>query len=74
MARFPVNSVYSVLRLFDHFLIFVYIGQCRATKYNDNVSGTREKVGGDDTLQPGLQRRTVEVTPTNPDSLIACTM
>lgn len=25
------------------FLIFMYIGQCRASKYNDNVSGTREK-------------------------------
>lgn len=35
-------------------------------KYNDNVSDTREKVGGDDTLQPRLQLRTAEVTPTTP--------
>ncbi|CRL18073.1 unnamed protein product [Penicillium camemberti] len=30
-------------------------------KYNDNVSDTRKKVGGDDTLQPRLQLRTAEM-------------
>lgn len=35
-------------------------------EYNNNVSDTREKVGGDDTLQHRLQLNTAKVTPTTP--------
>lgn len=45
---------------------FSFSWSIQGLKYNDNVSDTREKVGGDDTLQPRLQLRTAKVTPTTP--------
>lgn len=53
--------------LSDRLIIsFSFSWSMQGLKYNDNVSDTREKVGGDDTLQPRLQLRTAKVTPTTP--------